>query len=56
MATDEVNEAVQETRNLISQLCKKMGPEDYMEFCENISADMHGNIDALKEENPELFG
>ena len=51
MSTREVSKALEFVRSVIHQQCAKMSREHYMEFCEELSADMDGAIDALKEEN-----
>ena len=54
MTNPEIQKAVNAVRDLLGTLTGKMSPADYKQVCEEISADMDGNIDALKDENPEL--
>ena len=56
MSDLKVDAAVKAIRDVMFLKCRDLGPERYMQVLEEIGADVDGGIDALKEENPELFG
>ena len=51
----EVQKAIRAIQDTLHEQCKDLGPEDYMQVLDFIGADIDGSIDALREENPELF-
>jgi hypothetical protein len=46
--------AVEAVRETLHHECKDMSPKDYLAVLEELAADIDGNIDAVKDENPEL--
>jgi len=49
----EQAKVVEAFRKLLHHHCKDMPPDEYREVLEEISADIEGHLDALKEEAEE---
>lgn len=51
----KIDDALNAVRDVLHDKCKDMSPTDYKQVLEGLSSDLEGNLDALRDENPELF-
>lgn len=48
-------EAANKADEMLSEVTAKMSPEQYKETIEELQATLEGRIDALRDEQPQLF-
>jgi hypothetical protein len=46
--------AITAVRDALHEACKDLAPADYKQVLEALEGDIDGNLDALKDENPDL--
>jgi hypothetical protein len=51
----KIDKAVNAVRDALHAACKDMPPSEYKQVLEELSSDLTGNLDALRDENPYLF-
>jgi hypothetical protein len=50
-----VRRAIDSVRDALDAACREMPPAEYKQVLEELVTDFEGHLDALKDENPELF-
>jgi hypothetical protein len=51
----KVQKAIDAVRDALHNACETMSPFEYKRVLEELSGDLDGNLEALRDENPELW-